>query len=103
MTKIVRKSNLAASRSDVRVESPKGFGGNATERSLNGNAMLDLKLYHRALQLSDEPRSPEEMVTLAMKTYIAIQAAHRLGELGGCAPDMEDIPRRRWDPEGAAE
>jgi hypothetical protein len=65
--------------------------------------MLDPALYHRALQLSDSPMSPEEMVTLAMKTYIAIQAAHRLGELGGCAPTMEDIPRRRWDPEESAE
>lgn len=56
--------------------------------------MLDLTLYHRALQLSDSPMSPEEMVTLAMKTYIAIQAAHRLADLGGRAPDLQDIPRR---------
>ncbi|MBB3295885.1 type II toxin-antitoxin system VapB family antitoxin [Mitsuaria sp. TWR114] len=61
--------------------------------------MLDQALYQRALELSDTPMSPQEMVTLAMKTYIAIQAAHRLADLGGCAPDMEDIPRRRWDPE----
>ena len=43
--------------------------------------------------------SQDELVTLAMKTYIALQAGYRLGELGGCAPEMEDIPRRRWDPE----
>lgn len=57
--------------------------------------MLDLTLYHRALQHSDSPMGPQEMVTLAMKTYMAIQAAHRLADLGGRAPDLRDIPRRR--------
>nr|WP_297524714.1 type II toxin-antitoxin system VapB family antitoxin [uncultured Roseateles sp.] len=61
--------------------------------------MVDEALYQRALELSDAPMSQDELVTLAMKTYIALQAGYRLGELGGCAPEMEDIPRRRWDPE----
>lgn len=65
--------------------------------------MLDQALYHRALQLSDAPLSPEEMVTLALKTYIAIQSAHRLADLGGSLPDIEDVPRRRWDPEEPSE
>jgi hypothetical protein len=66
--------------------------------------MLDLALYHRALQLSDKPLSPEDMVTLAMKTYIAIQAAHRLADLGGSMPEIEEVPRRRpREHEGADE
>lgn len=65
--------------------------------------MIDEALYRRALELSDAPLSPDELVQVAMKTYIAIQAAHRLADLGGSAPDMPDIPRRRWDPEESGE
>jgi Arc/MetJ family transcription regulator len=36
-----------------------------------------------------------ELVRVALKSLIAREAGRRIAALGGSAPDMEDIPRRR--------
>ena len=36
-----------------------------------------------------------ELVRIGLKTLIAVEAGKRLAKLGGSAPDMQDIPRRR--------
>jgi len=36
-----------------------------------------------------------ELVRIALKSLIAVEAGKRLAKLGGSVPDMQDIPRRR--------
>ena len=35
----------------------------------------------------------------ALRTLLEVEAGRRLIEMGGTMPDLEDIPRRRQDPE----
>jgi len=36
-----------------------------------------------------------ELVRMALKSLVALEAGRRLAALGGSDPDMKDIPRRR--------
>ncbi len=36
-----------------------------------------------------------ELVRVALKSLVALEAGRRLAKLGGSNPDMQDIPRRR--------
>jgi len=36
-----------------------------------------------------------ELVRMALKSLVALEAGRRLAALGGSDPDMQDIPRRR--------
>ncbi len=38
-----------------------------------------------------------EIVREAMRVFVRVQSAQRLAALGGAAPDMAEIPRRRAD------
>ncbi|WP_048308518.1 type II toxin-antitoxin system VapB family antitoxin [Halomonas sp. PR-M31] len=57
---------------------------------------IDDALYEQALELA-EPGidKPSDLFREAVKTYVRVQAARRLAALGGAAPEMQDIPRRR--------
>lgn len=59
---------------------------------------IDDELYRRALEMADPAMDKADIWREAMSTFVRVQAARRLAELGGAAPDMEDIPRRRSDP-----
>lgn len=61
---------------------------------------LDDALYQRALELADPNMDKADLFREAVKTFIRIRAGERLIALGGKAPDMQDIPRRREEPEG---
>lgn len=62
---------------------------------------IDDALYKQALEMADSGvEKPADILREAMKTYIRVQAAKRLAALGGAAPDMEEIPRRRSEPSG---
>ncbi len=37
------------------------------------------------------------LIREALKSLIQKEAARRLAALGGCSPEMEDIPRRRME------
>lgn len=52
-------------------------------------------LYEKALEMADPGIDKSEIFREAMKTFIRVQAAKRLAALGGAAPDMREIPRRR--------
>ena len=52
-------------------------------------------LYEKALELAGPGMSKADLFREAMRTYVRVQAAKRLAALGGRAPEMEDIPRRR--------
>jgi Arc/MetJ family transcription regulator len=56
---------------------------------------LDDSLYEEALELSDPGLDKADIFREAFKTYVRVQAGKRLGALGGKAPNMEDVQRRR--------
>lgn len=55
-------------------------------------------LYERALEVADPAMDKADLFREAIKTFVRVQAGKRLAALGGAAPDMADIPRRREDP-----
>lgn len=60
---------------------------------------IDDALYEQAVKLAEPGMDkPPDLFREAIKTYIRVQAARRLAALGGTAPEMQDIPRRRGDP-----
>ena len=58
---------------------------------------IDDALYEKALEMADPGIDKSEIFREAMKTFVRVQAAKRLTALGGKAPDMAPIPRRRAD------
>lgn len=59
---------------------------------------IDDALFERALQVSDPGIEKADLIREAVKTYVRVQSAKRLAALGGAAPQMPDIPRRRQKP-----
>ena len=56
---------------------------------------IDDDLYQRALEVADADMDKGDLFREAMKTFVRVQAGKRLAALGGKAPSMKDIPRRR--------
>ena len=56
---------------------------------------IDDALYSQALELIDPDMDKTELFRAAIQTFIRVQAAKRLAALGGQAPEMQDVPRRR--------
>lgn len=56
---------------------------------------IDDELYAKALEMADPEMDKEDLFREAIKTFVRVQAAKRLAALGGAAPDMSEIPRRR--------
>ena len=56
---------------------------------------IDDDLYQRALEVAEPGREKGDLFRAAIQTYIRVQAAKRLAALGGRAPTMQDVPRRR--------
>ncbi len=61
---------------------------------------IDDALYEQALAVADPGMDKSDLFREAIKTFVRVQAAKRLAALGGSAPDMQDVPRRRTEPEG---
>lgn len=59
---------------------------------------IDDALFERALQVSEPGIEKADLIREAVKTYVRVQSAKRLAALGGSAPQMSDIPRRRQEP-----
>ncbi|TAL85795.1 MAG: type II toxin-antitoxin system VapB family antitoxin [Candidimonas sp.] len=59
---------------------------------------IDDELFERALQVADPGIEKADLIREAVKTYVRVQSAKRLAALGGSAPHMPDIPRRRIEP-----
>jgi len=61
---------------------------------------IDDALYEQALEFAEPGMDkPSDLIREAVKTYIQVQAARRLAALGGTAPEMSDISRRRGEPQ----
>ena len=56
---------------------------------------IDDELYRRALELADPEMEKGELFREAVKVFVRVQAGKRLAALGGNAPSMQDVPRRR--------
>ncbi len=56
---------------------------------------IDDDLYQRALEVAEPGLEKSDLFRAAIQTYIRVQAAKRLAALGGRAPTMQDVPRRR--------
>lgn len=56
---------------------------------------IDDDLYQRALEVADPGTDKSELFREAIRLYIRVQAGKRLAALGGKAPGMRHIPRRR--------
>lgn len=58
---------------------------------------IDDALYEKALEVADPGMDKADLFREAIKTFVRVQAAKRLGSLGAAAPEMKDVPRRRTD------
>jgi len=56
---------------------------------------IDDELYQRALDVADPGMDKSDLFREAMKVFVRVQSGKRLAALGGKAPGMKDIPRRR--------
>lgn len=59
---------------------------------------IDDALYQQALDMADPGMDKADLFREAVRTFVRVQAAKRLAALGGSAPDMPPIPRRREQP-----
>lgn len=60
---------------------------------------IDDDLYRRALDVADPEMDKADIFREAIKVFVRVQAGKRLAALGGKAPAMTDIPRRRSAPD----
>lgn len=60
---------------------------------------IDDALYEKALELADQNMEKADIFRESMKVFVRVQAAKRLAALGGSAPDMLEVSRRRMDVE----
>lgn len=58
---------------------------------------IDDALYQQALEMAGPDIHKTEIFREAVKTFIRVQAAKRLAALGGAAPQMAEVPRRRQE------
>lgn len=56
---------------------------------------IDDALYEKALEMADPAMDKADLFREAIKTFVRIQAAKRLAALGGSAPTMKEISRRK--------
>ena len=56
---------------------------------------IDDELYESAVNAADPGMDKSDLFREAMKVFVRVQAGKRLAALGGKAPAIKDIPRRR--------
>ena len=56
---------------------------------------IDDSLYQQALELADPQMDKADLFREAVSTFVRVRAGKRLAALGGVAPDMADVSRRR--------
>lgn len=66
-----------------------------TNQLMRTTVTIDDALYQQALDLADAEMDKGDLFREAMKVFVRVQAGKRLAALGGKAPRMKDIPRRR--------
>ncbi len=56
---------------------------------------IEDELYQRALDLADPEMDKADLFREAVSVFVRVQAGKRLAALGGKAPGMKRVPRRR--------
>jgi len=56
---------------------------------------IDDELYQRGLELADPEMDKADLFREAISVFIRVQVGKRLAALGGQAPEMKNIPRRK--------
>lgn len=56
---------------------------------------IEDELYQKALDVADPGTDKADLFREAMKVFVRVQAGKRLAALGGKAPTIKAIPRRR--------
>lgn len=56
---------------------------------------IDDELFRKAVEVADPDMDKAEIVREAMRVFVRVQSGRRLAALGGAAPGMANIPRRR--------
>ena len=56
---------------------------------------IDDDLYQSALELAEPGMDKSDLFREAIRVFVRVQAGKRLAALGGKAPTMKNIPRRR--------
>lgn len=56
---------------------------------------IEDSLYKQALEMADPGIDKADLFREVFRTFVRVQAAKRLSALGGSAPEIESIPRRR--------
>ena len=59
---------------------------------------IDDSLYQKALDVADPDMDKVDLFREAISTFVRVQAGKRLAALGGTAPGMKKIPRRKSEP-----
>jgi Arc/MetJ family transcription regulator len=67
----------------------------AMEKAVRTTVTIDDELFQRALEAADPGTDKADLFREAMKVFVRVQAAKRLAALGGKAPRMKSVPRRR--------
>ena len=65
------------------------------ETFMRTTVTIDDDLYQRALDVADPGMDKGDLFREAIKVFVRVQAGKRLAALGGKAPGMKDISRRR--------
>jgi hypothetical protein len=56
---------------------------------------IDDALYEKALEMAEPGTDKADVIREALKTFVRVQVAKRLADLGGKVPEIQDVPRRR--------
>jgi Arc/MetJ family transcription regulator len=64
-------------------------------KSMRTTVTIDDDLFQQALEVADPEMDKADLFREAMKVFVRVQAGRRLSALGGKAPRMKPIPRRR--------
>jgi len=56
---------------------------------------IDDELYAKVLEVAEPGLDKAELFREAMQVFLRVQIGKRLAALGGMAPSMKDIPRRK--------
>jgi Arc/MetJ family transcription regulator len=67
----------------------------AKEKPVRTTVTIDDDLFQRALEVADPGTDKADLFREAMKVFVRVQAGKRLAALGGKAPRMKSVPRRR--------
>lgn len=67
----------------------------AKEMIVRTTVTIDDELFQRALEVADPGTDRSDLFREAMKVFVRVQAGKRLAALGGKAPRMKRVPRRR--------